>query len=315
VLTAADGVAGDSAGGRTVPPESPVAEAIREGTPIVVADLSARDDLSGPIKDLGVGPLLVVPLSARDHLLGALAIGNLPGGRSFTPDDVQMCGDFAVQAALVLVDAAAQAAAKALEMSEERARIARDLHDHVIQQIYAVGLGLNGLAVRYGDENGKAMLDMVDHLDDAIAAIRRSIFALKAPSGPGRTAGLRTQLVEVIGEMAPALGFEPSLSTQGPVDSAIADDVIGDVVAVIREALSNTAPHAGATQVDVVVGASAMETTVDVHDNGCGVASPDHESGLANMRTRAATRGGRFEVKSGGLGGTAVRWAVPNRMK
>jgi signal transduction histidine kinase len=91
--------------------------------------------------------------------------------------------------------------------------------------------------------------------------------------------------------------------------------VIGDVVAVIREALSNTARHAGATQVDVVVGASAMETTVDVHDNGCGVASPDHESGLANMRTRAATRGGRFEVTSGGLGGTAVRWAVPNRMK
>jgi signal transduction histidine kinase len=315
VLTAADGIGDAGMVGRTVPPESAVSQAIREGTPVVVADLAARDDFSGPFKDLGLGPLLVVPMSARDHKLGALAIGNLPGGRSFTSDDVQMGSDFTVQAALVLLDVAAQATAKALEMSEERARIARDLHDHVIQQVFAVGLGLNGMAVRYGDEDGKAMMDMVDRLDDAIAAIRRSIFALKAPSRPSRTVGLRARLAEVIAEMASALGFDPDLRTQGPVDSAIPDDVVGDVIAVLREALSNSARHASATQVDVVVRASPLETTVEVHDNGRGVGRPDHESGLANMRTRAAERGGRFELTSGGHGGTTVRWTVPNRAK
>ena len=309
VVAAVDGSAAEGTLGRPVPPESPARRAVDQRAPIVLDDLSGSD-LGGPIKDIGLGPLAVVPLSARDQVLGALAVGNLPGGRLFTTHDVHMCGEFAAQAALVLMDAAAHETAQELEMSEERARIARDLHDHVIQGIFAVGLRLNGLATRADGDDQAAMLEMVDHLDDAIAAIRRSIFALNAAEGAAAD-GLRSRLSHLVDEMTPVLGFEPKLRLHGPVDSMISADLADDVLAVLREAMSNTARHAQATTVEVLVHAAQREIAVEVRDDGCGIGTPTRDSGLANLRSRATGRGGSCEVGDAPGGGTIVRWAVP----
>jgi signal transduction histidine kinase len=308
-VAAADGPLAPRCLGAPIPTESPTSRAIRERGPVVLADLSAHDELHGPIKDLGLGPLAVVPLSARNQVLGSLAIGNLPGGRLFTAHDVQMATDFATQAALVLLDAAAQSAARELELSEERARIARDLHDNAIQAIFAVGLGLNGQAVRIGGQTGARIMEQVDQLDEAIKAIRRSIFTLQ-PTQPGQPQRLRTRLEHVLDDATPALGFRPALHTEGPVDSAITDDIAHDLLAVLREALSNTARHANANTVSVRV-AVGERITLEVHDDGHGIGTPTRNSGLANMATRATRHGGHCEITDTTAGGTTVHWAVP----
>ena len=146
VVAAADGLGAADVVATAVPwHTSATGRAIQLRTPVVLEDLHQQEELDGPLKALGLGPLAVVPLSSGDGVLGALAVGNRRGGRAFTTKDVELVGDFASQAALVLTVAATQAATKEAEMAEERAKIARDLHDHAIQGIFSVGLTLNGL--------------------------------------------------------------------------------------------------------------------------------------------------------------------------
>jgi GAF domain-containing protein len=182
VVATADGLDADHLLGAVIPPDSATATAVRERAPVVLADLSVRTDMHGPIKDLGVGPFAAVPLSARDEVLGALVLGNLPGGRQFARQDIEMSEDFARQAALVLLVAAAQEAAKQAELGDERARIATELHEHAIQGVFSVGMRLNGLAGRIGGDDGARLVELVEELDGAITAIRRSIFALRGPA-------------------------------------------------------------------------------------------------------------------------------------
>ncbi|MGZ4594867.1 MAG: sensor histidine kinase, partial [Actinomycetes bacterium] len=154
------------------------------------------------------------------------------------------------------------------------------------------------------------MVELVDQLDDAIKSIRRSIFALQGPSGPGRRVKLRSRLAQTVKRSETALGFPPSLHTEGPVDSAVPDAVAEDLLAVLGEALSNAARHAHASSVEVLVVASG-EVTLVVHDNGRGIGTPTRASGLGNMRSRAASHGGRCEVTDAPGGGTTVRWTAP----
>lgn len=310
IVAAADGRRAEKTIGAVVPSDSATAGAMHDRVAILFDSLVDTADMDGPLKDVGLGPLAVVPLSARNEVVGGLAVGNLPGGRLFAEHDVQMVGDFAAQAALVLVVAAAQATAKQLELSEERARIARDLHDHAIQGIFAVGLGLNGLAVRVGTEDRARLVELVDQLDESIRAIRRSIFALQLPAHGGDLPSIRSRLTRVIAEATGALGFQPVVHSDGPVDSIIPDDVGEDLMAVVREALSNVARHASASKVEVLVRAGS-ELTLQVRDNGHGIGTPTRASGLANMRQRALNHGGRCEVSDRPEGGTSVLWVVP----
>jgi signal transduction histidine kinase len=310
IVAAADGRRAEMTIGAVVPSDSATGRAMHDRVAVLLDSLVDTDDMDGPLKDVGLGPLAVVPLSARNEVVGALAVGNLPGGRLFAEHDVQMVGDFAAQAGLVLVVAAAQATAQELEMSEERARIARDLHDHAIQGIFAVGLGLNGLAVRVGGVDGARMVELVDQLDESIRAIRRSIFALQLPAQGGGSPSLRSRLTRVTAEAAGALGFQPSVHSEGPVDSIVPDDVGEDFLAVVREALSNVARHASATKVEVLVRAGS-ELTLHVRDNGRGIGTPTRASGLANMSQRALNRGGRCTVADAADGGTSLVWVVP----
>ena len=309
-VAAIDGHGADRVLGAFGSADSPAARSLAEGRPLLVEDVTLDRATTGPIAGLGVGPLAAVPLAAQDQVLGSLVVANLPGRRTFTQSDLDRLGDFAAQAAVVLLVAAAQEAAKEVEMGEERARIARDLHDHAIQGIFSVGLGLNGLAVRVGGQDGLTIAQYVDELDDTIKAIRRSIFALQRPATAGAPTGLRARLTQVCDEASRALGFTPVVHTEGPLDSLVPDDVVHDAVGVLREALSNVAHHAEASRVEVTVLAGG-QLTVEVRDNGVGLGATTRSSGLGNMRDRAARHGGTCEIGPADGGGTLVHWVVP----
>ena len=311
VVAAAAGLEAKAVVGAEVPPDSATAQCLRDRAPVVLDDLATDDSLAGALTTLGIGPLAVVPLAAQDQVLGALTIGWLPGRAVIGAREVELANDFADQAALVLLVAAARSTAQALQMSDERARIARDLHDHAIQGIFAVGLGLNGLASRLGGADADRMMELVQQLDDAISAIRRSIFALQPPS-PATGPDIRSRLDHLVREQSTALGFAARLRVQGPLASATPPRLHDDLLAVVREALSNTARHAQAQHAEVLV-AIDDELRVEVTDDGVGIGNPERSSGLANMQTRAEQHGGRLEISEPPSGGTSIRWAVPIR--
>jgi len=193
----------------------------------------------------------------------------------------------------------------------ERERIARDLHDTVIQRLFAVGLSLQGAASRAGaDPALERMRQAIDDIDDTIRDIRSAIFALhtRRPGG----ASLRDDVIAIVGEATRPLGFEPSVTFDGPIDSAASDAMHEHLAATLREALSNVAKHASATKVSVDVTIAASDLVLFVADDGIGLGDPvGSGNGLANMRERAEALGGSCVVRSTGAGGTILEWRVP----
>ena len=309
VVAAADGPGAEQLRGTSVSTEGVLAQAMRERTARVIADASVAEGELGAIPGLGIGPIAVLPLAAREEALGALAVGNRQGGHVFDEQDLSMMGDFANQAALVLLESANQANAHQLAMSEERARIARDLHDHSIQEIFAVGMSLNALAGRVSGPEAEMLIDLVDQLDSAIRSIRCSIFALRRPAERAPQA-LGELLQGVVTELTHGLGFTPLLRVTPSAENRVPTTVFPDLVAVVRESLSNVARHAQATQVAVTVDADD-KLVVEVVDDGRGFVAGSRSSGLANLRERAQGRGGICTVTAGEHGGTRVHWSVP----
>jgi signal transduction histidine kinase len=216
---------------------------------------------------------------------------------------------FAEQAALALQVASAREDRARLAVFEDRDRIGRDLHDLVIQRLFAIGLALENaarLAVR--PEVTARLTTAVDDLDTTIKDIRRSIFELG--SGRGSLVELRTDLGRVIDEQAVMLGFRPSLVTEGPVDSAVPPETRPHLLAVLREGLSNAARHAKATSVDVTVQVGT-DVVLTVTDNGRGVEEGVRIGGIRNLTERAESLGGTCEVLRRPEGGTLLRWSVP----
>jgi two-component system, NarL family, sensor histidine kinase DevS len=200
-----------------------------------------------------------------------------------------------------------------LALVDERERIARDLHDTVIQRLFAVGLSLQGaLARAVTDPALERMHQAIDDIDETIRDIRSAIFSLhtRRPGG----ASLRDDVIAVAAEAARPLGFEPAVAFDGPIDSAASDAMQEHLTATLREALSNVAKHARATSVTVDVTIQQNNLVLLVVDDGVGVGVSDPDgsgNGLANMRERAEGLGGRFEVNSPSGGGTRLEWRVP----
>jgi signal transduction histidine kinase len=195
-----------------------------------------------------------------------------------------------------------------LAVLSDRDRIARDLHDLVIQRLFATGMQLQG--VRMLADRGDLVAEIdnaVDNIDITIKEIRGSIFELQGR----RDASLRGDLRRLVKEFVPALGFAPSVRTVGPVDTAVPDEVQGELLAVLQEALSNVAQHARAKQAAVEVEVSAGEVVVRGTDDGVGLPEERFESGLRNARSRAAALHGSFAVAPGSLRGTVFTWRVP----
>lgn len=281
--------------------------AVTEREPVVVENLGEAADWPVPIS---TGPALAVPLAASGTVLGLLAVAHANSGASFdTEQDVNLLSSFAGQAALALERARAQDERELLVVLEDRERIARDLHDVVIQRLFATGLHLQSAGRLAGrPEVSERINSAVDDLDTTIRDIRSAIFELRAPVN----APLRSDVRATVDAAAASLGFRPTLTLDGPIDTAVPDEARPDLLAVLREALSNVVRHARATAVTVALSIVDSQLTLVVEDNGTGLdGPPDERSGLANMRRRAEKRSGTMTIDAGRHGGTRLEWSVP----
>ncbi|MFV2104354.1 GAF domain-containing protein [Micromonospora sp. LOL_024] len=259
---------------------------------------------------LHTGPAVISPLATADTLHGVLVIAHSADHSGVTDDDVTLLGSFAGQAALAMERARGQEQREQLVVLEDRERIARDLHDVVIQRLFATGLQLqSSVPLTARPEMAKRINAAVDDLDTTIKDIRRTIFELRTPM----SAALRTEIGEAVEAAAESLGFRPRLELTGPIDSAVPDEVRPDLTAVLREALSNAVRHAGAARVSVAVRADATHVTVTVTDDGVGCDPAAARGGLVNLRERAERHGGTFGVRPAEPHGTELHWSAPLR--
>jgi len=260
-----------------------------------------------------LGPTVAIPLSALGRSLGALTIARAPGGSPFTPAELEMATEFAAQASLAIELARGRIDSVQLELAEDRNRIARDLHDHVIQRLFASGLGLQSLVGRVAPELRGTLTEQVDSIDFAIAEIRTAVFTLGSRSAPGAT-GLRSQVLEIVGEITPHLRSTPRLTFSGPVDLMIKNDFAADVIAVVREGLSNVARHADAETSSVDISLDDDIVAVRIEDDGTGLpAGSRRSSGTSNLADRAARYGGTLDLGPGLSAGTVLTWLAPLR--
>jgi two-component system, NarL family, sensor histidine kinase DevS len=276
-----------------------------DGGNLVLEDLGKAAPWPVPVS---TGPAVVAPLAAAETLHGVLVVAQSPGQNRPLDEDVPMLTTFAGQAALALERARAQEERELLVVLEDRERIARDLHDVVIQRLFATGLHLQTAAQLAGRPDLAGRINTaVDDLDTTIRDIRTAIFELRTPM----SATLRTDLRELVEAAARPLGFRPTLELTGPIDSAVPDEIRPDLLAVIREALSNVARHAQASAVATQVRVGDGRLAVSITDNGVGAAGAAERGGLANMRQRATRHGGTFDVRPAQPTGTVIEWAVP----
>ncbi|GIF02058.1 GAF domain-containing sensor histidine kinase [Paractinoplanes rishiriensis] len=291
--------------GGLIPVDSAAAAEFGQEKYRMVDNLRATADWPGPVPD---APALAAPLAGSDTLHGVLIVVP-PAGQITDDEDAALLSSFAGQAALALERARAQDERQQLAVLEDRERIARDLHDVVIQRLFATGMQLQGAVHHAGrPEAAKRINAAVDDLDATIRDIRRSIFELRAPVGPS----LRTELREAVDSATESLGFRPTLDTAGPVDSAIPDDLVPELLAVLREALSNVARHAKAQQVRVSIRVVDNEVVLQIEDDGIGMDPAMARGGVVNLGERAHDLGGAFEAGPGPGGtGTVVTWRVP----
>ena len=302
----ADGADPAAAGmvGRQVAVDGAAAEAFGQEKYRLVENLQAVAEWPGPVP---AGPALAAPLAASDTLRGVLIVTQ-PADRPAGDEDAALLSTFAGQAALALERAQAHEQRQQLAVLEDRERIARDLHDVVIQRLFATGMHLQGTAPRAAHpEVAKRINEAVDDLDATIRDIRRSIFELRTPVGPS----LRGELHDAVEAAAATLGFRPVLDTVGPVDSAIPDDIVPELTAVLHEALSNISRHARATSARVTLRVTEDEVVLQVEDDGVGIDPDRARGGVVNMRERAHDLGGSFEIGPRPGGGTTLCWQIP----
>jgi signal transduction histidine kinase len=256
----------------------------------------------------GTGPLIVVPLVAGEQIRGALLLGRLATRPRYTGTDLDMAAAFASHAAMAMELVQARADQITLAQAEDHDRIAGDLHDHVIQELFALGMRLQGHAARSDAATAERVNGYVDTLDEVINKVRTSIFGLHQPrSAP---AGLPARIMEIIDEHTAQLGFTAGIRFAGPLDPGPDEALAHDILAVTREALSNCARHARATAVTISLVLQDGLITLDITDNGDGLGTPARSSGLASMRRRAERNGGTFQLTTPATGGTRLTWTA-----
>jgi signal transduction histidine kinase len=243
---------------------------------------------------------------------GVLVVARNSGASPFDSQAVRMIIDVAAQAAVALELAARRADAEQLVVFADRDRIGRDLHDQAIQRLFAAGMTLQTV-LKMTEKT--AVRDRVSHvvadLDDTIKVIRSTIFALQEHESAGHSGGLRAQVLQVCQDSTDLLGFAPAVRFTGPIDYQAPEQAVEHVVAVTREALSNTARHSGAPRVAVDLETGDGLLRLRITDNGVGSSVDSRRSGLANMEDRARDLGGMFTAGPGENGGTEIRWEIP----
>jgi len=257
------------------------------------------------------GPIIMLPLRGVAGTRGVLTLLRRQARPSFSSIDLQMAAGFAAHASVALELAEARSADQRLRLMEDRERIARDLHDHVIQELFGIGMGLEGVAAEIQSAPlAERVNRRIGDLDRTIRRIRTSIFQLRGNLG-STSDGATQRVLRIAAEMTQALGFAPHVAFAGLVEIRVKDEVIEDCEACVRELLSNVARHAHATSASVDVELVDDVLTVTVSDNGIGPAGATaRSSGLANLRDRAERRSGSFELRAGPSNGSVATWTV-----
>ncbi|WP_377645351.1 GAF domain-containing protein [Oryzobacter terrae] len=269
-----------------------------------------RGSVHGEVAELTAGPFAAVAIPLRAHLGDQRVLVALhdPHGRTRGLEELELLTSFADHAGLALDRAQALVDRQQLAVISDRERIARDLHDVVIQRLFATGLQLQGISMlASGTDVGERLERAVDDLDLTIKDIRGTIFALQDRG----SSSLRQEVRSLVREYVPVLGFAPAIRTLGPVDTAVPPGIRAHLLPVLREAVSNVARHALADRAEVELEVRDHDLVLTVSDDGTGVPPDRAESGLRNARRRADELGGTLELRANDPRGTVFAWRVP----
>ncbi len=287
---------------------------IVDAKPLRLPDLSEHPDSFGfPPNHPPMRSFLGVPIRLRDKVFGNLYLADKKSAEVFTDVDEELVIGLAAAAGVAIENARLHARLHEMALVEDRERIARDLHDTVIQRLFATGMSLQG-SVRMVRSDPTAAVERiegaVDALDLTVKHIRTAIFGLEESRAVD--AGLRKSILALVREAVGPLGFEPRVLLDGPLDTGVDDLIAAELLATLREALSNVARHAQASRADVEV---VVEGDVCLRVIDDGVGPPGKETrrgnGLRNMAARAAKLGGTLDLRGGELAGTILEWRVP----
>jgi signal transduction histidine kinase len=308
-----DGIdAGHLMGSRLPIDTSLTGTVLKTGKMIEVVDLRSDSRVAASHEGQYLfGPALFIPVGPPAAVRGVLVAFNRSGRSAFDRQSVIMLNAFAAQVAVSLELAEHRRDDTRLALAEDRERIARDLHDVVIQRLFAIGLTLEGASRSIVEPDaGQQVVRAVDELDQTIKEIRTTIFGLQASAGADDPS-VRARIVAVVEQSLHALGFVPSLQFDGLIDTTVPDRISDQVVAVLREALSNAARHARATHVEVILAVNRDQVTLIVDDDGVGITDTGRRSGLRNMDVRAKASGGSLLLTTREPSGTHIEWRVP----
>jgi signal transduction histidine kinase len=285
---------------------------VTEPTALRLKDLGSHADSYGfPAHHPPMTSFLGVPVRARGAVYGNLYLTDKIGAEEFSEEDEALAEALALAAGIAIENTRLHNRVRMLSVSDDRDRIAKDLHDRVIQRVFAIGLSLQR-ATKSSD--AAIVLDTVnravDDLDSTINEIRTAIYELGGGAIPG---GLRQGILELADEMTLTLGARPEVNFAGPIDNAVSQQIADHLLAVVRELLTNAAKHAMATDFSVTLSTDDF-VQLEVTDNGIGM-SPSNTTnvglGLTNLRTRAEKLGGSLTISTQQSGGTRVTWRVP----
>jgi signal transduction histidine kinase len=255
---------------------------------------------------------LGVPIRVRGEIYGNLYLTDKIGWSEFTSDDEALIEALAVAAGIAIENARLHQRVQEVAVYEDRDRMARDLHDTVIQRLFAVGLSLQSMVNAAASVGMSERLDTaISDLDDTIRQVRATIYELGLAAVDR---GVRASIVALVRELRPVVGFDVRVSFQGPVDAMIRDEVAEHLQAVIREAVTNIGRHAEATRASVTLTVEDGVCRLEVVDNGCGINAAQATAGglgLGNLRRRAEKLHGTFEIENPAGGGTSLIWQVP----
>jgi signal transduction histidine kinase len=285
---------------------------ILDPNPIRLADLSQHPDSSGfPAGHPPMRSFLGVPLKVGDRVFGNLYLTEKVGAAEFSEADKELIGALASAAGIAVENARLHIRVRSLTVAADRERIARDLHDTVIQRLFATGLTLQSSLPLIENSEVVARIEAtISDLDDTIRQVRTTIFGLE-PLPIGER-GVRARVLEICAEASRSLGFEPEVRFIGPIEGRVPDRTATELLSTLREVLANVARHSRASQAEVEVSVRD-DLHLRVLDDGIGVDTSQQSmgKGLANMQQRAEALGGSFRLLGRDKGGTEVSWRVP----
>jgi signal transduction histidine kinase len=311
-LVSAVGAGAPARIGESYPMDGTLAQLVMASGQVLVIDDFDTDERVPEVghQVLRLGPTVVFPLGPPGDVRGVLTAGQPPGAPPLPPDKVELVTTFAAQAGIGLKLADHQRSAQRLALLADRDRIARDLHDQVIQRLFATGMSLEGaLPLMMSPAAVDRIRRAVDDLDETIRDIRAAIFTLQPREVPEQ-AGVRSRIVAVADSMTGSLGFAPTLRLDGALDMRVPAGLTEDLLAVLREALSNVARHARATVVEITVEAG-QDLAASVTDDGVGLSRMGQWSGLSGLSRRATQLGGSLRLRPVDGGGARLEWRVP----